>query len=47
VPYYATLLEQLNQRLGPYMRTDRVTARQALDGLAADWRETIARQGCR
>jgi multiple sugar transport system substrate-binding protein len=47
VPYYGQLLEQLNNRLGPYMLTDRVTAKEALDELAADWKTTIAKQGCR
>jgi multiple sugar transport system substrate-binding protein len=46
-PYYAELLQQMNQRLAPYMLGDTVTATEALDGLAADWRATIAKHGCK
>jgi multiple sugar transport system substrate-binding protein len=46
VPYYAALLDQLNNRLGPYMLSETVTAKEALDGLAADWQATIAKHGC-
>ena len=47
LPYYAELLDQLNEHLGPYMLSEKITARAALDGLAADWKATIAKHGCR
>jgi multiple sugar transport system substrate-binding protein len=47
VPYYAELLQELNNRLGPYIVGDQGTAKEALDALAADWEETIeANGGC-
>jgi multiple sugar transport system substrate-binding protein len=46
VPYYAELLQQLNNRLGPYIVGDQGTAKEALDALAADWKATIEANGC-
>jgi multiple sugar transport system substrate-binding protein len=45
-PYYAELLDQMNRRLGPFMGSDTVSAKDALDGLASDWTATIAKRGC-
>jgi multiple sugar transport system substrate-binding protein len=46
VPYYAALLDQLNNRLGPYLVHDQGTAKEALDALAGDWKATILEFGC-
>ena len=47
LPYYATLLDQMKKRIGPYVHGGEGTAKQALDGLAADWKATIAELGCK
>jgi multiple sugar transport system substrate-binding protein len=47
LPYYATLLDQMKKRIGPYVHYGEGTAKQALEGLAADWKATIAEQGCK
>jgi hypothetical protein len=36
----------MNRRLGPFMGSDTVSAKDALDGLASDWTATIAKRGC-
>jgi multiple sugar transport system substrate-binding protein len=46
VPYYAELLQHLNDRLGPYVVGSESSAREALNALAADWQATIAKYGC-
>jgi multiple sugar transport system substrate-binding protein len=46
VPYYGELLDQMNKRIGPYIVYGQGTAKEALDGLAADWNATIAKHGC-
>jgi multiple sugar transport system substrate-binding protein len=46
-PYYATLLDQMNKRIGPYVLKDGGSAKETLDGLAADWKSTIAEHGCK
>jgi multiple sugar transport system substrate-binding protein len=46
VSYYAKLIDQMNSRIGPYLRNDGASAKEALDGLAADWKATIAEHGC-
>jgi multiple sugar transport system substrate-binding protein len=46
-PYYATLLDQMNKRIGPFVLANQGSAKEALDGLAADWKATIAEYGCK
>jgi multiple sugar transport system substrate-binding protein len=46
VPYYGQLLDQMNKRIQPYIINKNGTAKEALDGLAADWKATIAENGC-
>jgi len=46
VPYYSELLDQMNKRIGPFIVTNQGTAKKALDGLASDWKTTIAKHGC-
>jgi multiple sugar transport system substrate-binding protein len=46
VPAYPELLDQLNKRIGPYLTGSGVSAREALDALAADWEATFANEGC-
>jgi multiple sugar transport system substrate-binding protein len=45
VPEYAELLQQLNQRVYPYIVGDEGTAQEALDALAADWTATFQKYG--
>ena len=47
LPYYTTLLEQMNRRIASYVLGGEVSAKQALDGLAADWMATIKQHGCK
>lgn len=46
-PYHAKLIDQMNARLGPYMLKDGGSAKETLDGIAADWKATIAERGCK
>ena len=46
VPYYAELLQELNNRLGPYVIDGLGSAQEALDALVADWEDTIKQYGC-
>ena len=46
VPSYPRLLEQLNNRLGPYMISGTGTAKEALDALALDWDATLRDDRC-
>ncbi|SJM35400.1 ABC transporter substrate-binding protein [Mesorhizobium delmotii] len=41
VPEYAELLQQLNQRVYPYVVNGQGTAKETLDALAADWNATF------
>jgi len=45
VPEYAELLQQLNQRIYPYVVNGQGTAKETLDGLAADWDATFKKYG--
>lgn len=45
VPEYAELLQQLNQRLYPYVVNGQGTAKETLDSLAGDWNETFKKYG--
>lgn len=45
VPEYAELLQQLNQRIYPYVVNGQGTAKEALDALAADWTATFKKYG--
>jgi multiple sugar transport system substrate-binding protein len=45
VPEYAELLQQLNQRIYPYVVNGQGTAKETLDALAADWNETFKKYG--
>ena len=45
VPEYAELLQQLNQRVYPYVTGDSGTAKETLDALAADWNATFKKYG--
>jgi multiple sugar transport system substrate-binding protein len=45
VPENAELLQQLNQRVYPYLTGDQGTAKETLDALAADWKATFAKYG--
>lgn len=45
VPEYAELLQQLNQRLYPYVVNGEGTAKETLDSLAADWNATFKKYG--
>jgi multiple sugar transport system substrate-binding protein len=45
VPEYAELLQQLNQRIYPYMIGGSGTAKETLDALAADWNATFKKYG--
>lgn len=45
VPEYAELLIQINNRLYPFVVGGEGTAKEALDGLAADWTETFKKYG--
>ena len=45
VPEYAELLSQLNQRIYPYIVGGEGSAKEALDGLAGDWKTTFAKYG--
>ena len=40
-PEYAELLDELNQRLYPYIVDGKGTAKEALDGVEADWTKTF------
>ena len=40
-PEYAELLDQLNQRLYPYIVDGKGTAKESLDGVEADWTRTF------
>jgi multiple sugar transport system substrate-binding protein len=44
-PEYAELLIQLNKRISNYVQSDQGTAKEALDGLAADWEATFKKYG--
>jgi multiple sugar transport system substrate-binding protein len=45
VPEYAELLQQMNQRIYPYVVGGEGSAKEALDALAADWTETFRKYG--
>jgi multiple sugar transport system substrate-binding protein len=46
VPEYADLLSQVNQRLYPYIVSgEGGSAKEVLDGLAADWKQTLQANG--
>ena len=45
VPEYAELLNQLNQRIYPFIVGDQGDAQGTLDALAADWKDTFAKYG--
>jgi multiple sugar transport system substrate-binding protein len=45
VPEYAELLTQINNRIYPYIVGGEGSAKDALDGLAADWTETFKKYG--
>jgi multiple sugar transport system substrate-binding protein len=45
VPEYAELLQQLNDRIYPVVVGGSTTSKEALDGLAADWKATFAKYG--
>jgi multiple sugar transport system substrate-binding protein len=45
VPEYAELLQQLNDRIYPVIVGGSTTSKEALDGLAADWKATFAKYG--
>jgi len=45
VPEYAELLTQMNNRIYPYVVGGEGTAKEALDGLAADWNATFKKYG--
>ena len=45
VPEYAELLQQMNQRIYPYITGDQGTAKEVLDALAADWTGTFKKYG--
>jgi len=45
VPEYADLLEQMKNRIGPYIVNGEGTAKEALDGVAQDWTETFTKAG--
>jgi multiple sugar transport system substrate-binding protein len=45
VPEYAELLQQLNQRVYPYIVNGDGTAKEMLDSLAADWDATFKKYG--
>jgi multiple sugar transport system substrate-binding protein len=45
VPEYAELLQQMNQRIYPYVVNGEGTAKEALDSLAADWNGTFKKYG--
>ena len=44
VPAFADMLFQMNDRIHPYVVDGQGTAKEALDGLAQDWDETLATQ---
>jgi multiple sugar transport system substrate-binding protein len=46
-PYYAELVEQMNAHLAPYMLGNGGSAKGTLDAIAADWKATIAENGCK
>ena len=43
VPEFADMLFQMNDRIHPYVVDGQGTAKEALDGLAADWEATLAK----
>lgn len=45
VPEYAELLQELNDRIYPVVVGGSTSAKDALDGLAADWKATFAKYG--
>jgi multiple sugar transport system substrate-binding protein len=45
VPEYGELLEQMKNRIGPYVVNGEGTAKEALDGVAKDWAETFKKYG--
>jgi multiple sugar transport system substrate-binding protein len=45
VPEYGELLEQMKNRIGPYVVNGKGTAKEALDGVAKDWAETFKKYG--
>jgi multiple sugar transport system substrate-binding protein len=45
VPEYAELLEQMKNRIGPYVVNGKGTAKAALDGVAKDWAATFKKYG--
>jgi multiple sugar transport system substrate-binding protein len=45
VPEFAELLGQMNNRLYPHIVGGEGTAKEVLDGLAADWTATFAKYG--
>ncbi len=44
-PSYATLLQAMQKRLHEYVVANKGTAKEALDGLIADWTETFKEEG--
>ena len=45
VPEYGELLEQMKNRIGPFIVGDEGTAKEALDGVAQDWGATFKKYG--
>ena len=45
VPEYGELLDQMKNRIGPYIVGGEGTAKDALDGVAKDWTETFKKNG--
>ena len=45
VPEYAELLEQMKNRIGPFVVNGEGTAKDALDGVAKDWADTFKKYG--
>jgi multiple sugar transport system substrate-binding protein len=45
VPEYAELLQQLNQRVYPYIVGGEGTAKETLDALSTDWQATFKKYG--
>ena len=45
VPEYAELLEQMKNRIGPFVVNGEGNAKDALDGVAKDWAETFKKYG--
>jgi len=44
-PSYASLLQAMQKRLHDYVVADKGTAKEALDGLIADWTDVFKEEG--